>query len=170
MSFSRLFIGLGANITPAGFANQIEGCAASLTALEKLGVIVEKVSNWYESAPVPLSGQPWYLNAVASASTQLTASQTLMALHEIEHLFGRVRNVRNEARVLDLDLLDFHGLVSDEPRLMLPHPRLQERAFVLLPLRELCADWRHPISGKIIDEIIDELPTDQEIRLFTQEP
>ena len=168
MPFSRLFIGLGANITPAGFKNPIEGFAASLAELEKLGIRVERVSNWYESAPVPMSEQPWYLNAVAQAKTQLTASQTLTVLHRIEHLFGRVRNVRNEAREIDLDLLDFDGLVSDKSSLMLPHPRLHERAFVSLPLRDLCPDWKHPISGKVIDEIINELPADQEIRLLTE--
>ena len=62
MPFSRLFIGLGANKTPAGFKNPIEGCIASLEALSKHGVFIEKISNWYESAPVPISEQPWYLN------------------------------------------------------------------------------------------------------------
>ena len=104
---SRLFIGLGANLTPDGYASPREGCIAAVSALADEGVHLSVLSNWYESAPVPPSDQPWYLNAVAEATTQLDATSTLAALHRIERRFGRVRIERNAARVLDLDLLDF---------------------------------------------------------------
>jgi 2-amino-4-hydroxy-6-hydroxymethyldihydropteridine diphosphokinase len=162
---SRLFIGLGANLTPDGYASPREGCIAAVSALAEEGVHLSALSHWYESAPVPISDQPWYLNAVAEATTELDAASTLLALHQIERRFGRVRTGRNAARVLDLDLLDFAGMVSDAQHLALPHPRLHERAFVLLPLGELCPDWVHPVSGIAIQDLIAMTPADQQIRL-----
>ena len=162
---SRLFIGLGANLTPDGYASPREGCIAAVSALADKGVHLSALSRWYESAPVPISDQPWYLNAVAEATTELDAASTLAALHHVERRFGRVRIERNAARVLDLDLLDFAGKVSNASNLTLPHPRLHERAFVLLPLRELCPDWVHPVSGITIQDLIAMIPADQQIRL-----
>ena len=114
---------------------------------------------------MPISDQPWYLNAVALASTNGDATTTLAALHRIEARFGRVRGVRNGARVLDMDLLDFDGETSENPVLTLPHPRMHQRAFVLLPLRELCPNWSHPVSDVSIDNLIKQLPASQKIRL-----
>ena len=162
---SRLFIGLGANLTPDGYASPREGCVAAVSALADEGVHLSALSHWYESAPVPISDQPWYLNAVAEATTELDASSTLAALHYIERRFGRVRTERNAARVLDLDLLDFAGMVSDSSNLALPHPRMHERAFVLLPLGELRPDWVHPVSGIAIQDLIAMIPAGQQIRL-----
>ena len=162
---SRLFIGLGANLTPDGYASPREGCIAAVSALADEGVHLSALSRWYESAPVPMSDQPWYLNAVAEAATELDAASTLAALHHIERRFGRVRIERNAARVLDLDLLDFAGMVVGYSNLALPHPRLHERAFVLLPLGELCPDWVHPVSGIAIQDLIALIPADQQIRL-----
>ena len=165
MATSRMFIGLGANLTPVGYKDPRHGCIAALSALAEEGVYVEKISNWYESAPVPISDQPWYLNAVAVAKTELNASQTLVAMHQIEMRFGRVRGLRNEARVLDMDLLDFAGMVINRDELTLPHPRLHKRAFVLLPLRELSPNWNHPVTCEEIGDLILALPAEQKIRL-----
>ena len=161
----QLFIGLGANLTPDGYASAREGCVAAVSALADVGVRLSALSNWYESAPLPISDQPWYLNAVAEATTELDAASTLAALHDIERRFGRVRTERNAARVLDLDLLDFAGMVNDANDLALPHPRLHERAFVLFPLGELCPDWVHPVSGIAIQDLIAMIPANQQIRL-----
>ena len=162
---SYVFIGLGANLTPAGYRNPRDGCEAALVALKEEGVFLEKISNWYETAPVPISDQPWYLNAVALATTIGDAAMTLAALHRIESKFGRVRGIRNGARVLDMDLLDFDGKCNQQPALTLPHPRMHQRGFVLLPLRELRPNWSHPVSGISIDDLIAQLPSCQKIRL-----
>ena len=162
---SNFFVGLGANLTPAGYSNPREGCEAALAVLREEGIFLERVSNWYETAPVPISDQPWYLNAVALATTNADAAMTLAALHRIESRFGRVRGMRNGARVLDMDLLDFDGQRRKTPSLTLPHPRMDQRAFVLLPLRELCPKWYHPVSGISIDDLIAKLPSNQKIRL-----
>ena len=87
-------------------------------------------------------------------------------LHQIESQFGRIRNLRNEARVLDIDLVDFGGMVTNEKNLILPHPRMHERAFVLLPLRDVAPDWRHPVTLSDLSALIAALPTNQVIRLM----
>jgi 2-amino-4-hydroxy-6-hydroxymethyldihydropteridine diphosphokinase len=161
---TRLFIGLGANLTPAGFDTPQAGCEAALKMLGNLGVKIVKTSSWYESAPVPPSDQPWYLNAVAEAVTASDAASTLAVLHQVEAHFGRQRSTSNAARVLDLDLLDFGGQIHHLSQLTLPHPRLHERAFVLLPLRDLVDDWMHPETGTPLDALITQLPAGQLIR------
>ena len=101
---------------------------------------------------------------MAEASTSFDAAKTLAVLHQVEAHFGRVRSERNAARVLDLDLLDFGGEIHNQIALTVPHPRLHERAFVLVPLRDLVADWTHPQTGQSLDVLIDCLPNDQLIR------
>ena len=121
-------------------------------ALERLAasapVRVVARAAWYRSAPVPVSDQPWFVNGVALLETVLDPVALLAALHAVEAAFGRDRQVRNAARSLDLDLLDYHGRIDPGPAPVLPHPRLQGRAFVLAPLADLAPNWRHPVSGE----------------------
>ena len=91
-------------------------------------------------------------------------ASVLAALHQIESRFGRTRTVRNEARVLYIDLLDYNGQLLEEGGLTIPHPRLDQRAFVLLPLRDLAPDWEHPQSGKSVRDLVATLDPDQQIR------
>lgn len=136
-----------------------------MRALGARDIQVITVSPWYESEPVPRSDQPWYVNAVASLTCRHAPGELLAILHEVEAAFGRLRGAANAARTLDLDLLDHDGAVSDDDAWpILPHPRMHARAFVLLPLREIAPDWRHPVSGLALDALIRELPTDQRIR------
>ena len=94
----------------------------------------------------------------------MPAASVLAALHQIEAKFGRTRSVRNEARVLDIDLLDYDGQLLEEGGLTIPHPRLDQRAFVLLPLRDLSPDWVHPQSGQTVRDLVAKLDPDQQIR------
>ena len=114
MSNNRLFLGIGANLVPDGFQSVREGCEAAIALMPALGIDVEKVSPWYETAPVPVSDQPWFVNAVIAARSAMPAASVLAALHQIEAKFGRTRSVRNEARVLDIDLLDYDGQLLEE--------------------------------------------------------
>ena len=164
MQKTDIYLGIGANLTPDGFESPQAGCEAALDALPAYDIDVQKISRWFESAPVPVSDQPWFKNAIVYATTTLNAGDTLAALHEVEAQFGRQRRIRNEARVLDIDLLDFGGMYSDDASLLLPHPRMYQRAFVLLPLQDLAPDWVHPVTGKTIQSLIDALPDDQIIR------
>ncbi len=159
-----VLIGLGANL-PSAFGSPRETCAAALDSLGEFDVTVSRRSLWYESAPVPPSDQPWFVNGVAAVETALDPAALLATLLEVERCFGRERNGRWAARTLDLDLLDYRGLLRDgPPPPTLPHPRLEDRAFVLLPLGEVAPGWRHPRSGRSIDALIAALGPGQTAR------
>ncbi len=158
-----ILIGLGANLTSRHGAPR-ETIELALASLDDAGIAVTGVAPMYESAPVPASDQPWFVNTVAMLETALPPAELLGLLHETEEAFGRVRRERWEARVLDIDLLDYRGQVSPDGCPILPHPRMADRAFVLLPLRCLVPDWRHPVTGTPIDALVAALPADQEIR------
>jgi 2-amino-4-hydroxy-6-hydroxymethyldihydropteridine diphosphokinase len=120
------------------------------------GVRVLRRSSWYRSEPVgPV--QPDYLNGCALLEVTLPAEALLERLLATEDQFGRVRAERWGPRTLDLDLLLYGQLSLDTPRLQLPHPRLRERAFVLLPLVEIAPAWIDPLSGRTVRELADAL-------------
>ena len=156
-----IFIAIGANL-PSHAGSPLETCEAALGALEEADIQVVARSRWYESEPVPPSDQPWYVNGVAKVATKLSPGALLKQLHAIERDFGRQersQTERNAARPLDLDLIDYDGQIadgSDGP--ILPHPRMRARSFVLLPLREVAPDWRHPDTGEGIEELVEKLP------------
>lgn len=157
-----IHVALGANLPHPTLGPPRAVLEHALALLGARGVAVARRSRWYRSAPVPPSGQPWFVNGVAAVESDLDPAALMSLLHEIEAELGRVRSVPNAARILDLDLLDWHGRVSAEGDWpVLPHPRLQERAFVLLPLQELDPDWRHPASGAPIAQLVAGLPADQ---------
>ena len=157
-----ILLGLGANLDHPDYGPPRRTLEAALEALRQAGVGVLARSRWYRSAPVPASDQPWFVNGVAEVETDLSPAELLDLLHGIEAEMGRQRRVRNEARIIDLDLL-IHGETVSAPgeSPVLPHPRLAERAFVLLPLAELAPDWRHPATGQSVTEMIRALPLDQ---------
>lgn len=160
-----ILIGVGANLPgPAGSPRAT--CEAALAYLGALGVPTLACSPWYETAPVPASDQPWFVNAVARVGTALSPEGLLAALHKVEAVFGRVRGVPNAARTIDLDLLAYGDLVRVVDAPLVPHPRLHERAFVLFPLRELAPGWRHPVLDRTAVDLAEDLPPGQEIRRF----
>lgn len=148
-----ILIGLGANLHSPEFGSPRETVSAALDALRGAGIEVSARSGWYSTAPVPPSDQPRFVNLVARLATDLAPDALLGRLHAIEDRFGRVRGARNAARVLDIDLLDHDGEIR-ETWPILPHPRMAERAFVLVPLRDIAPDWRHPVTGTDIDTLI----------------
>ena len=167
-----ILIALGANLATAQYGPPQRGLEAALRCLGDSGVTVARRSSWYRSAPYPAADQPRYVNGVAAVETALSPTALMAVLLDIETAFGRRRGVRNAAREMDLDLIDFDGQTLDRaadengPALSLPHPRLGQRAFVLLPLGEIAPDWRHPENGLHIDDLIAALPKGQEIALL----
>lgn len=156
-----ILIAVGANLSgPAG--PPLQNCEAALTALAEEGVRIVARSRWYRTPPWPVSDQPWYVNAVVAAETALDPAALLALLHKIEARFGRQRTAAslNAARPLDLDLIDYDGLIREAPPPVLPHPRLEGRAFVLRPLSDIAPNWRHPKTGRILKDLLAELPTD----------
>ncbi len=154
-----ILLALGANLPNPRFGPPRATCEAALRELEARGIRVVKRSRWYRSRPVPPSAQPDYVNGVVAVETALDPAALLAELHGIETAFGRERREKNAARMLDLDLIAYHERVSDGGRggPILPHPRMAGRAFVLAPLREVAPDWRHPASGRTLDELLAAL-------------
>jgi 2-amino-4-hydroxy-6-hydroxymethyldihydropteridine diphosphokinase len=157
-----ILIALGANVPSPRFGPPAKTLAAALAALEEAGVTVVACSRFYKSAPLPPSEQPWFVNCVASVDTAMPPEALLDALLAIERRFGRRRRERNAPRVLDLDVLAYNDVTTGEDKhLELPHPRMHERAFVLLPLAEIAPEWRHPGNGESLSALIEALPGDQ---------
>lgn len=158
-----ILIALGANLPSERFGPPRATLTAALAMLDGPEIRVTERSSWYESAPVPASDQPWFVNAVARLDSQCAPAVLLRHLHDVEAALGRVRgDTPNLPRAADLDLLDYNGWVTgpdDWPQL--PHPRLHTRAFVVLPLAEVAPDWHHPVTGQSIHTLAQELPMDQ---------
>jgi 2-amino-4-hydroxy-6-hydroxymethyldihydropteridine diphosphokinase len=160
---NSIFVGVGANLTHERYGAPQQTLEAALEELRNRGMQTLRLSSWYRTAPVPPSDQPWYVNAVAEVVSDLPADALLAELHAVEAEFGRRRTVPNAARPIDLDLLDYHGEIAPggPGRAILPHPRMTGRAFVLRPLADLAPDWRHPVTGRSIRELLEALPADQ---------
>ena len=156
-----IYIAFGSNL-PVGGRSPAAVVRAAVAALQRHGVALPAVSSLWRTAPVPAADQPDYVNAVARAETALSPADLLALLHRVEAEFGRVRGLPNAARGLDLDLIDFDGLVSVPGAVpILPHPRMHQRAFVLCPLAEIAPHWRHPVSGHRVADLIAALPGGQ---------
>lgn len=159
-----ILVALGANL-PSRYGDPLKSLYAAVTALsERPDIDVLAQSPVYVSAPVPVSDQPWYHNAVISIETSLKPLELLGVLHDIEEDFGRVRSIRNEARALDLDIVAYNNEIIDESGLVIPHPRIAERAFVVLPLYDLEPKWIHPLTGACVADMVEALPQGQDIQ------
>ena len=166
-----LYIGLGANLPHPRFGPPKATLEHVLTQFPAAGLRVLARSPWYESAPVPASDQPWYVNGVVRVATAQSPQEVLAKLHAIEAELGRQRVEQNEPRSIDLDIIAFGNMILNGPEPpIVPHPRMAERAFVLRPLSDLAPDWRHPTTGQRISALIALLPRDQVTRPLQESP
>jgi 2-amino-4-hydroxy-6-hydroxymethyldihydropteridine diphosphokinase len=165
-----ILIGIGANLPSDRFGMPIKTCKAAIDVLGSAEIQIIMVSQWYSTPPMPPSDQPRYVNGVIRVETKLNAEILLSRLHAIEAEFGRIRSAPNAARVLDLDLLDYDGSVTEEgAAARLPHPRLHERAFVLVPLSDVAPNWRHPVLKRDVSQLISALSDGDAVRQIAPE-
>ena len=170
-----ILVALGANLPTARHGSPAEGLDAALTVLAEHGVRPVARSRWYRSAPVPPAEGPWFVNGVVRVETTLSPVPLMARLLAVEAAFGRTRSVAGAARPLDLDLLDYGGQVihhdgGDGPALVLPHPRLAERAFVLAPLIEVAPDWRHPVTSASVASLLAAVADQQALEPLPPAP
>ncbi len=170
-------VAIGGNI-PSDAGEVIETVSKSVQQFQSFGLNIRAISGFYKTPCFPAGAGPDYINAAVALTTGLTARETLDALHEIENSFGRQRIERWGRRTLDLDLVAYDIAVIPDRKthdhwralppetqsnaapdqLVLPHPRLQDRAFVLIPLADVAARWVHPVLGTTISEMLAALP------------
>ena len=154
-----ILVALGANL-PSAAGPPEATLRAALDALARAGVAPQAISHFWRTPAWPEPRDPPFINAAAAVNTALEPEALLKLLHDIETQFGRDRSAgkkRNAPRTLDLDLIDYNGRVQAGPP-ALPHPRVHERGFVLVPLRDIAPGWRHPVNGRTVDELIAALP------------
>jgi len=145
-------IALGSNL-----GDSLATLKGSLDTLDRIPYInVKTYSSWYETAPIG-PPQPNYFNGCAILEVQLSPEVLLTTLLEVERQFGRVRQEHWGPRTLDLDILLFEDFILETPNLKIPHPRMTQRAFVLMPLAEIAPDWIEPISGEAIAQLVQKI-------------
>ena len=154
-----ILLGIGGNLSARDGMPALVTCRAAADALGTIpGLRLAGLSGWYESDPVPPSGQPPYVNGVARLEGAMDPAALLAVLHAIEARHGRTRSVPNAARTLDLDIIAIGRMVRAAPDPVLPHPRMHERAFVLRPLLDVAPDWQHPVLGVSARTLLRALP------------
>ena len=149
---TRVAIALGSNL------GDREGYLRSAIAALQPSISDLRVSTFHDTAPVGVGPQPTFLNATAVGETSLAARALLDTLLAVERDLGRERPFPGAPRTVDLDLILYGDAVIDEaPSLIVPHPRFRERRFVLEPLAEIAPDWRDPVTGQTIEELVRNL-------------
>jgi 2-amino-4-hydroxy-6-hydroxymethyldihydropteridine diphosphokinase len=161
---TNVYLSLGANV-----GNRAENIARAIAELRKRGVSVTRESSLYETEPVEFLEQPWFLNGAIEAQTELPPERLLGVLVAIEREMGRQRRVPKGPRLIDMDILLYGSEVVREPGLEIPHPRMAERRFVLVPLAEIAGETFHPVAMMTIAEMLEATADRSEVRLWRAE-
>jgi 2-amino-4-hydroxy-6-hydroxymethyldihydropteridine diphosphokinase len=163
-----ILISIGANLPSTAEQPPLETCRNIPDAIKRTcRLTLVATSRWYETSPVPPSGQRNFINGIARFTGEIDPAHLLEQLHALETRAGRVRSVANAARPLDLDIVAINDLVRNG-RPILPHPRAHERRFVLRPLIDVAPEWIHPTLCKSAIELLEQLTSDELCRpVFT---
>jgi len=158
-----IYLSLGSNL-----GERAEHIARAVAALGDAGVRVLRQSALYRTEPVDFTAQPWFLNCVLEAETALLPRQLLRATQQVERALGRRKLVRRGPRAVDIDILLYGAARVATPELEIPHPRMAERRFVLVPLAEIAPALRHPLLQKSVAELLADCPDRSAVQKFTQ--
>jgi len=157
-----VYLSLGSNLGDR--AAHLQQAIDRLSALGK----ITAVSSFYETEPVEVTAQPWFLNCVVALETEKMPRQLIAAILDLEQQMGRRRLEKKGPRTIDIDILLFGKSVIEMPGLTVPHPAMHERRFVLEPLTEITPDLRHPVFKRTIRELLEALPPGQATRKVTK--
>jgi 2-amino-4-hydroxy-6-hydroxymethyldihydropteridine diphosphokinase len=150
-----VYLSLGSNI-----GDRQSNLQKAIERLADTRLRILRTSPIYETEPVDYTGQPWFLNQVAEAETELFPMQLLSRIGKIERQLGRARTFPNGPRTIDIDILLYGKTVVHSATLEIPHPRMAQRRFVLAPLADLAPDLRHPVTGLTVGEMLDVAPAE----------
>jgi 2-amino-4-hydroxy-6-hydroxymethyldihydropteridine diphosphokinase len=153
-----VYLSLGSNI-----GDRDGNLRTAISNLAEIGNVVA-VSSFYETEPVELTAQPWFLNCAIKFETEKMPRQLISAILNLEQSMGRQRKQKKGPRTIDIDVLLFGSSIIEIPSLTVPHPRLHERRFVLEPLAEIAPDARHPVFKRTVRELRDALPAGQTVK------
>jgi 2-amino-4-hydroxy-6-hydroxymethyldihydropteridine diphosphokinase len=166
-----ILVAIGSNLPGRDGQPPLCMCLYAVSALRHVdGLTATAKSRWYESAPIPPSGQPAYINGVLRLEGQIDPAVLLERLQSIEAQAGRSRSTPNAARTLDLDIIDVNGLLRHSPDPVLPHPRAHQRAFVLRPLADVAPGWVHPRLQRPVEALLAGLPSQQILAIEPDRP
>jgi len=167
MQNKKIIIGIGGNIKSEEGVHPIRIAMRAISYFKDYSINITNQSSWYETEPIPKSDQPNFFNCIVLANTNLNELDVLKSLHEIEYKLGRKRRMINEARIIDLDLIDYSNKILTNKEIVIPHPRAHQRRFVMEPLAEIDNTWVHPILKININKILKNLD-DQNIKIFNE--
>jgi len=153
-----VYLSLGSNV-----GDRAANLNAALKRLQAFGQVVA-VSSFYETEPVEVLAQPWFLNCAATLDSEKMPRQLLGGILNLEQEMGRRRVQKKGPRSIDIDILLFGNSVVEAKGLTIPHPALHQRRFVLEPLAEIAPEARHPVFKRTIRELLDALPAGQQVR------
>ncbi len=151
-----IFLGIGSNLD-SKFGDRYNNIRRTLKLIQEEKIVVKKISKFYETPSYPNKKNPKFINIVIEIEYNLDPEMLLKKIFLIEKKMERKRNTKNEPRTCDIDIIDFKGLIKNQKNLVLPHPKMHKRNFVLFPLKEINPQWIHPILNKKIDFFINNL-------------